>query len=78
MRPLLQPSLLASLVLLAAACGRTARQPDVEVAGTPGDTLATPLVELTDAAWLGGRRWAGGSSSETWATRVTGTRLSVW
>jgi len=50
--------LLATLLLLGGACeGPRASAPDLALVPT-GDTIRTTLYEATDAAWLGGSRWA--------------------
>ncbi|MFL5403443.1 MAG: hypothetical protein ACJ8BF_11570 [Gemmatimonadales bacterium] len=46
------------LLAIVAGCGPAkSRTPVLEIVAA-GDTLATPYSELTDAAWLGGNRWA--------------------
>jgi hypothetical protein len=50
--------LLVPVLLLALACGPKA-PPAPQVALAPaGDSLLVPFAEATDAAWLGGARWA--------------------
>jgi hypothetical protein len=43
---------------LLAACGSSKPVPPVIDLATAGDTVLTPYSEVTEAAWLGGNRWA--------------------
>ena len=50
--------LLFSVAGRLAACGASAPAAPVVELTPAGDTLATPYSEVTEAAWLGGNRWA--------------------
>lgn len=51
-------SLRIAPLLLALACGPTAPPPPQVTLQPAGDSLLVPFAEATDAAWLGGARWA--------------------
>lgn len=58
LRPIPAHLPLAALLVLGVACGEQAPEaPDLALVPT-GDTIRTTLYEATDAAWLGGSRWA--------------------
>ncbi|MGH7586424.1 MAG: hypothetical protein ACREMH_09280, partial [Gemmatimonadales bacterium] len=48
----------AFAMVLLAACGERAAPPPIEDLAAPADSIVTTFTNVTEAVWLGGRRWA--------------------